>query len=339
MVTYKESGVDIEAGYKVIDLLRSAAKPSKFVLSNFGGLGGLFEVDLKKYKRPVLVSCADGVGTKLKVAFMTGRHDTVGIDLVAMSVDDLIRCGAKPLYFVDYIACQKNDPDLMKALLKGIIKGCKLAGCDLLAGETAELPGLYAPGEYDLAGFAVGIVEKGSLIDGKKIRPGDIVIGLASSGLHSNGYTLARKVLFGSAKLKPTDHLRDLGRTVGEELLEPTRIYAPSIMKLISKVKVKGIAHITGGGFEEKLGRILPKNVSAVINSSSWAALPIFSVIQRFGRISKQEMFKTFNMGIGMAVVVSPKDVDAAMKILRSSGEKVCEIGEVVKGRGTVIIK
>lgn len=339
MVTYKESGVDIEAGYKVIDFLKSSAKPSKRVLSNFGGLGGLFSFGAKKYKDPVLVSCADGVGTKLKIAMMMGKHHTVGIDLVAMSVDDIVRSGASPLYFVDYIACQKNEPKLIRELLNGIMRGCKLAGCDLIGGETAELPDLYQKDEYDLAGFAVGVIEKRNIIDGKKIKAGDIVIGLASSGLHSNGYTLARKVLFDAAKLTVSDHLQDLGRTVGEELLEPTRIYARSIVKLVSKVKVKGIAHITGGGFPEKLGRILPKGVTAEIRSDSWRPCPIFNVIQKFGRISKQEMFNTFNMGVGMAVVVNKGDVEKALKILKAAGERAWVAGEIKKGKSGVVIK
>ena len=338
MVTYKDSGVDIEAGYKVIDLLKKAARPSAGVLSSFGGLGGLFRFDGKKYKKPVLVSCADGVGTKLKVAFLAGRHDTVGIDLVAMSVDDVVRSGAKPLFFVDYIACQKNTPGLMKRLLKGILDGCKLAGCDLLGGETAELPDLYHPGEYDLAGFAVGVVEKEKIIDGSRIRSGDEVIGLFSSGLHSNGYSLARHVLFDGAKLKVSDRMQELDGTLGEDLLKPTKIYAPSILKLINNLNVKGIAHITGGGFPEKLGRILPKGMSAVIDTTTWRPQPIFRIIQKFGSIGKAEMFNTFNMGIGMAVVVSKKDTEKAIRILRSCGEMAALIGETCKGKGQVII-
>jgi len=335
-MNYKKAGVDLEAGYKVVDLVKRLAKPSKNVLTSFGGIGGLFSFDVKKYKKPLLVSCADGVGTKLKVAFMAGRHDTVGIDLVAMSVDDLVRCGAKPLYFVDYIACHKIETKIMGELLKGIVKGCKLAHCDLLGGETAELSQMYRPGEYDLAGFAVGVVEKNKVIDGSKIKAGDMIIGLASSGLHSNGYTLARKILFDMAQLKVTDHLQGLGRTVGEELLEPTKIYARSILKLIQKVSVKGIAHITGGSFGEKLGRILPKGAGAVIDSSSWRPQPVFLVIQKYGKISKDEMFKTFNMGIGMVVVVSKKDVDKALKVLKACGEKALVIGEIIKAKGKV---
>jgi len=335
-ITYKKAGVNIEAGYKVIDLLKRLSKPSKSVVSSFGGIGGLFSLDVKKLKKPLIVSCADGVGTKLKVAFMTQRHDTVGIDLVAMSVNDLVRCGAKPIFFIDYIACHKTKPEMMKEILKGIIKGCGLAGCDLLGGETAELGDMYAPGEYDLAGFAVGIVEKDKLIDGRKIKPGDVVIGLRSSGLHSNGFSLARKVLFEMARMRITDHLQDTDSTVGDELLIPTRIYVKPILKLIHKVKVKGIAHITGGSFGEKLGRILPKGVGAVINSKAWRPHPIFNVIQKFGRIPKEEMFRTFNMGIGMVVVVAKKDVDKALKTLKGSGEKTVVIGEAVKGKGGV---
>ncbi len=340
-ITYKSAGVDIKSGYKVVDVVKRLAKPSKAVVKSFGGIGGLFSLDLKKYRKPLLVSCADGVGTKLKVAFMAGKHDTVGIDLVAMNVDDLVRCGAKPLYFVDYIACHKIESSVMKGLLKGIIKGCKLAGCDLLGGETAELGDMYSPGEYDLAGFAVGIIEKDKVIDGRKIKPGDVIIGLRSSGLHSNGYTLARKVLFEMGRMKITDYLQDTGCTIGEELLRPTKIYAQSILKLIKKVKVKGIAHITGGSFGEKLGRILPKGVGAVIDSACWMPNPIFLVIQKFGRISKNEMFKTFNMGVGMVVVVGKKDVKGSLKVLKASREKAFVIGEVVgaKGKGRVAIR
>jgi phosphoribosylformylglycinamidine cyclo-ligase len=338
MVTYKDSGVNIEAGYEVVEMLKRIARPSKNVLRSFGGLGGLFSLALKGYKKPVLVSCADGVGTKLKVAMAAGVHDTVGIDLVAMSANDLIRCGAKPLFFVDYIACHKNEKELMSALLRGIIAGCKLAECDLLGGETAELGDMYKLGEYDLAGFCVGVVDKNKLVDGSRIKPGDVIVGLASSGLHSNGYTLARRVLLGLAKIRLTDYLQDTGRTLGEELLEPTRIYVSSILALIKKVKVKGIAHITGGGFGEKLGRILPNKVQAVVDSSTWEPNPIFSVISKFGKVEKDEMFRTFNMGIGMVVVVDKKDVNRTLNSLKSSGEEVLVIGEIVKGRGTVSV-
>jgi phosphoribosylformylglycinamidine cyclo-ligase len=333
-VTYKSAGVDIESGYKVVNIIKGLAKPSKSVVTSFGGLGGLFSLDTKKYKKPLLCSCADGVGTKLKVAFAAGKHDTVGIDLVAMNVDDLVRCGANPLFFVDYIACQKIQPSVMKQILKGIVKGCKLAGCDLLGGETAEMGDMYAPGEYDLAGFSVGIVEKEKVIDGSRIRSGDVIIGLRSSGLHSNGYTLARKVLFEIGRLGVKDTLQDLGCTVGEELLRPTRIYAKSIMNLVQKVRVKGISHICGGGIPEKLARILPKRACAVIDSSSWKPNPIFMILQKFGRISREEMFKTFNMGVGMIVVVDKRDEKRTFKILKACGEKAFVIGEVVDRRG-----
>jgi len=339
MVDYKKSGVDIEAGYKVIDLVKRLSRPSKSVVASFGGIGGLFSLNAKKYRNPLLVSCSDGVGTKLKVAFKAGKHDTVGIDLVAMSVNDVIRCGARPLFFVDYIACNRTDPSLMKEILRGITMGCRQAQCDLLGGETAELSDMYSPGEYDLAGFSVGIVEKSKVIDGRGIKPGDVIIGMRSSGLHSNGYTLARKVLFEMGKLKPSDYMRDLGRSVGDELLVPTKIYVPAVLKLIEKVKVKGIAHITGGSFGEKLGRVLPKGVSAVIDTSAWKPQPIFMVIQKFGRISKAEMYRAFNMGIGMAVVVKKKEAEKALKVLKATGEKALPIGEIVKGKGKVEIK
>jgi len=338
-MNYKAAGVDIEAGYKVIDIVKKLTKPSKNVVASFGGIGGLYAFNAKKYKNPLLVSCSDGVGTKLKVAFMAGKHETVGMDLVAMSVNDLIRCGARPLYFVDYIACHRNDQTVMKQILKGIVAGCKMAGCDLLGGETAELSDMYAVGEYDLAGFAVGVVEKSNVIDGSKIKAGDVIIGLTSNGLHSNGYTLARKVLFEMAGLKITDNLQDLGRSVGEELLEPTEIYVKSILELIKKVKVKGIAHITGGGFPEKLGRVLPKGVTAVIYSNTWESHSIFDIIQTFGKITKEEMFRTFNMGIGMAVVVPQKDGEKAVRILNEAGEEALVIGEIVKSNAQVKVE
>lgn len=336
MISYKKSGVNIEAGYEVVRRVKKLARSTYIpgVLGEIGLFGGCFALD----KKNVLVSGADGVGTKLKLAFLMNKHDTVGIDLVAMNADDVVACGARPLFFLDYIGSHKIDPDLMEQILIGITRGCKLAGCALLGGETAELTDLYAPGEYDLAGFAVGIVERKKIINGSAIRPGDKIIGLASSGLHSNGYTLARKVFLEKAGLSLHEQVQGLNKSLGEELLTPTRIYSKSILALIKKVKVKGIAHITGGGLPENLGRILPKGCKAALDRSTFKVPTIFGLLQLYGRISKDEMFKTFNMGIGMAVIVSPKEVNKAISTLEDRGEKVYLIGEVEKGKQQVEI-
>jgi len=336
MTTYEQSGVNIEAGYEVVKRVRKLARSTFIpgVVSDIGFFGGCFAID----KKNILVSGVDGVGTKLKLAFMMNKHDTVGIDLVAMNVDDVVCCGAKPLFFLDYIGCHKINPDVMEQILTGIAKGCKLAGCALIGGETAELSDLYTEDEYDLAGFAVGLVLKKKIIDGSKIKTGDVIIGLASSGLHSNGYTLARKVFFTDAGLSVDENLKGLDKSLGEELLTPTRIYTKSILSLIKKVKVKGIAHITGGGLPENAARLLPKGTKAVIDRFSWKPPAIFGLLQLYGKISKDEMFKSFNMGVGMVVVVSKKDANKAIKVLESCGEKVYQIGEINKGKQQVEI-
>ncbi|MEE8637825.1 MAG: phosphoribosylformylglycinamidine cyclo-ligase [Candidatus Margulisiibacteriota bacterium] len=325
-MTYKQAGVDIEAGNEVVRRIKKLAK-------GIGFFGGFFPLG-KNY----LVSAADGVGTKLKIAFMLNRHDTVGIDLVAMNVDDLVVAGAKPLFFLDYVACQKVHPPQIEKVIKGIVAGCKMAGCDLLGGETAELPDMYHPGEYDLAGFAVGLVEKKKVITGSKIKEGDRIIGLASSGLHSNGYTLARKIFFEHAKLNPKGYVEDLGKSLGEELLTPTKIYAPTILKLIKRYRIKGIAHITGGGLLENVARILPKKVQAVIDLYSWHIPMIFRLIQKLGKVNQDEMYKTFNMGIGMVVVVEARHVNKILNFLKKQREKAYLIGEIGKGKREVII-
>jgi phosphoribosylformylglycinamidine cyclo-ligase len=334
-ITYEQSGVDIEAGYEVIKRAKKLAKSTniKGVLGEIGLFGGCFEIDKKSYKSPVLVSGTDGVGTKVKIAFEMNKHDTVGIDLVAMNADDVACMGAKPLFFLDYIACNKVDPDIIEQILKGMAEGCRQAGCALIGGETAEMSDLYVKGEYDLAGFAVGIVDKKNIINGKNIRTGDAIIGLPSSGLHSNGYTLARKVLFDAAGLRADSRVKGLDVTVGEALLEPTIIYAKMILKVIDKIKIKGIAHITGGGLPENVGRILPKGTKAVIDSSAWKAPKIFNVIKELGNIADNEMFKAFNMGIGMVLVAGRKDAEAAAKL-----SKGVVIGEIKKGSGEVEI-
>ena len=334
--TYKNSGVNIEAGYEVMKRAKKAAKLTRIpgVIGDIGLFGGCFAIN----KNQVLVSGTDGVGTKLKLAFDMGIHNTVGIDLVAMNADDVVTCGAKPLFFLDYIGCHKVDPKVLGEVLIGIAKGCKIAGCALIGGETAELSDMYKENEYDLAGFSVGVVDRKKLIDGSKIKSGDIVLGLASSGLHSNGYTLARNVFFYKAKLSLDTKLSGLKKSLGEELLTPTRIYSKSILSLTDKVSVKGIAHITGGGLNENMSRLLPKGLQISVDSSAWKPLTIFKYLQEYGDIEYSEMFKAFNMGIGMTVIVSPKDVDKSIAILKKSGEKVYKIGVVEKGKNLVVI-
>ena len=339
-LTYKDAGVDIEAGEKLVDRIKLFAAKTfdSNVLAGIGGFGAGYLIP-KGYKEPVLVSGTDGVGTKLKVAQMVGIHDTVGIDLVAMCVNDILTVGARPLFFLDYFATGKLSVDIAADVIKGIAKGCEIAGCALIGGETAEMPDFYPEGEYDLAGFVVGIVEREKYITGERIQPGDVVLGLASSGIHSNGYSLVRKLFFGILKLNVDDYIEELGTKVYEALLIPTRIYVRPILKLIEKVNVKGIAHITGGGIPGNLVRVLPKNVNAVIYKDSWEVLPIFEFIQSKGNVPEEEMFRTFNMGIGLCLVVSPEDVEKAETILSESGEKVYRIGRITEGKGKVVIE
>ncbi|MFA4858442.1 MAG: phosphoribosylformylglycinamidine cyclo-ligase [Candidatus Margulisiibacteriota bacterium] len=350
-LTYKQSGVDIEAGYEVVKQAKALALKTfdKNVLGGIGGFGAAY--DLRGYKQPLLVSGADGVGTKLKIAFMLDKHDTVGIDLVAMNVDDVVTCGAKPLFFLDYIGTGKIKPRITAQILKGIAEGCRQAGCALIGGETAEMPGFYPDGEYDLAGFAVGAVEKKNFIDGSKIKKGDVIVGIASSGLHSNAYSLARKVFFDVGKYKIGQRVAELGQTVGEALLTPTKIYAKTILKLAQALDIKGMAHITGGGFPENVARIFPgggkggaaASMSARIEKGSWPILPIFKVIKTVGDIAEAEMYRTFNMGIGMVVVVAQKDVERSLKILKSNQARAYAIGEIAgvpkKDNGKVILE
>ncbi|MFA5113655.1 MAG: phosphoribosylformylglycinamidine cyclo-ligase [Candidatus Margulisiibacteriota bacterium] len=326
MITYKQAGVDIEAGYEVVKRIKKVAK-------GIGLFGGLFP-----FGKYYLVGATDGVGTKLKLAFMLNKHHTVGIDLVAMNVDDVVAMGAKPLFFLDYVALHKVDPNLVEKLVKGMVEGCKQADVELVGGETAELSDLYQKGEYDLAGFAVGIVEKSKVINGAKIREGDKIIGLASSGLHSNGYTLARKVIFEQAQIQPKDKLDGFDKPIGEELLTPTRIYAGLLLEMIKKFKIKGIAHITGGGLPENLGRVIPPKRQAVIELNSWPIPKIFRLIQRLGDVDHEEMYKTFNMGIGMVLVVEAKQADRIMAYLKKKKETAYVIGEIGKGNREVII-
>jgi phosphoribosylformylglycinamidine cyclo-ligase len=326
-LSYRDAGVDIDAGDALVENIKPFAKRTlrPEVLGSIGGFGALFEIS-KKYKEPVLVSGTDGVGTKLKLAFEMNQHDTVGIDLVAMSVNDILVQGAEPLFFLDYFACGKLDVASATDVIKGIARGCELAGCSLIGGETAEMPGMYPPGEYDLAGFAVGAVEKNRIISGATIQAGDAVLGLASSGAHSNGYSLIRKILqVSGADLKAAFD----GRTLGETIIEPTRIYVKPLLALMQELPVKGMAHITGGGLLENIPRMLQPQLTAVIDKTSWALPPLFQWLQQQGNVAPQEMYRTFNCGIGMAVVVAAGDAERAMQHLRAAGETVYRIGDI----------
>lgn len=329
--TYKQAGVDIEAGDALVERIKPHAAKTRRpeVVSGVGGFGGLFAIPPGKYKEPILVSGTDGVGTKLKLAFAMDRHETVGIDLVAMSVNDVLTSGAEPLFFLDYFATARLDVERAVKVIAGVATGCELAGCTLLGGETAELPGFYVPGEYELAGFAVGIVEKSKMIDGRSIVPGDRVIGIASSGLHSNGYSLARRILE-DAKIG-LDATVD-GFVVGDALIQPTRIYVKDVLALIEKVTVKGMAHITGSGLPGNVPRCLPDGTRAVLRESSWQRAKIFDVLQRLGDVERSEMFNTFNMGIGMTIVLAPQDVAAALELLKSRGLEAWDIGQIEAG-------
>ncbi|OGW61742.1 MAG: phosphoribosylformylglycinamidine cyclo-ligase [Nitrospirae bacterium RBG_16_64_22] len=333
-LTYKGSGVDIEAGNRFARRISGLARATRRagVIGGIGGFGGLFALP-KAYKEPVLVAGTDGVGTKLKIAFATGRHDTVGIDLVAMCVNDILTLGAEPLFFLDYFATGRLDRETGAAIIKGIAAACRQAACALLGGETAEMPSFYPPGEYDLAGFAVGVVERKRIIDGRKIRPGHVLVGLPSSGLHSNGYSLARKVLFETAGLSVGDRVPGLRRPLGDILLAPTRIYVRSVLPLVRRDVIHGIAHITGGGITENLPRILPRGCGAVVDRSAWTPQPVFRLIEEKGGVSRQEMFRVFNMGIGMILAVPPRSATLVLKALERTGERPSVIGEVVRGR------
>jgi phosphoribosylformylglycinamidine cyclo-ligase len=331
MTTYREAGVDIDAGNefvrRITPLVRSTFRPE--VLTDLGGFGGLFRFDSARYTEPVLVSGTDGVGTKLKIAFLMDRHDTVGIDLVAMCVNDVAVSGAEPLFFLDYLATGKLAVPKAEAIVKGIAEGCRQAGCALIGGETAEMPSFYPEGEYDLAGFAVGVVDRPKIIDGRDIRPGDALIGLASSGLHSNGYSLARRVLFEQGRLTVSSRLPELDRPLGEVLLTPTRIYAKQILGMVTSGPIRGIAHITGGGLTENLPRIFPKGCGAVIRRGSWPVPPIFAVLQKMGSISDDEMFRVFNMGIGLLLVVPSSAAAEVMTRATELGERAYRLGEI----------
>lgn len=326
-LSYRDAGVDIDAGDALVEAIKPMAKRTmrEGVLGGIGGFGGLFEIS-KKFKEPVLVSGTDGVGTKLKLAFELNRHDTVGIDLVAMSVNDILVQGAEPLFFLDYFACGKLDVATATAVVSGIAKGCEESGCALLGGETAEMPGMYPDGEYDLAGFAVGAVEKSSIIDGSKIVPGDVVLGLASSGIHSNGYSLVRKIIsVANPDLEADFH----GRKLADVLMAPTRLYVKPLLALMASMEVKGLVHITGGGLVENIPRVLADNLTAVLDGSSWTMPPLFQWLQQHGGVADAEMHRVFNCGIGMTVIVSQENADAAFAQLQAAGETVYRIGEI----------
>ncbi|NLB89003.1 MAG: phosphoribosylformylglycinamidine cyclo-ligase [Syntrophomonadaceae bacterium] len=340
-MSYKKAGVDIDAANQSVDMIKKWVSMTKRpeVLEGIGSFGGFFALNAGKYKEPILVSGTDGVGTKLKIAQLMDKHDTVGIDLVAMCVNDILVHGAEPLFFLDYIALGKLVPELVEDLVKGVSLGCVEAGCSLIGGETAEMPGFYKPGEYDLAGFTVGVVDKENLINGNNIEEDDVLIGLPSSGLHSNGFSLARKVLLEEAGLKLDQYIDDFGKTLGEELITPTRIYVKNILDLIKEVEVKGMAHITGGGIPENLIRILPEGLGGVVEKSKIEVLPIFKMIEKLGNVETQEMFRTFNMGIGLIIATSSHQCDKVLKCLHIKGEKPIVIGRVTAQEERVVIK
>ncbi|MDB6064999.1 MAG: phosphoribosylformylglycinamidine cyclo-ligase [Pedosphaera sp.] len=340
---YARAGVDIDLGNRVKATLPQllASTHRREVLGKVGGFGGLFALDVKKYRQPVLVSSTDGVGTKLKLAFAMDKHDTIGEDLVNHCVDDIAVLGAEPLFFLDYIGTGKLKPHVFTQLIEGFARGCARNHCALIGGETAQMPGFYQPGEYDVSGTIVGVVEKSRMLDGKTIKPGDAVIGLASSGLHTNGYSLARKILFEQLKLKPKSRIAGLNKNIGDELLSVHVSYGPLVQKLLKKFNpagkpraVKGLAHITGGGFVDNIPRVLPKNCDVLIRKGSWDTLPIFELIQARGGVPEEELYQVFNMGIGMTVVVSADKADSALKFIRAQKQAAWIIGEVVRGKG-----
>ena len=349
---YAAAGVDIDLGNKVKATLPQllASTHRREVLSKVGGFGGLFALDTKKYRQPVLVSSVDGVGTKLKIAFAMDRHDTIGQDLVNHCVNDIAVLGAEPLFFLDYLGTGKLEPHVFTEIIKGFARGCAENHCALIGGETAQMPGFYQTGEYDLSGTIVGAVEKARMLDGKTIRPGDVVIGLASSGLHTNGYSLARKIFFEQMKLKPRSRVAELGNTIGDELLKVHVSYGRLIQALLREFNsnvllasprkdagstlIKGLAHITGGGFVDNIPRVLPRNCDVVIRKSSWEMLPIFQIIQAKGGVPEDELYQVFNMGIGMTIIISPEKADSALRFIRAQRQRAWLIGEVVRGTG-----
>lgn len=335
---YKNAGVDIAAGNEAVERMKKHVKRTyrPEVMTELGGFGALFGLNKDKYEEPVLVSGTDGVGTKLKLAFAADRHDTIGIDAVAMCVNDIVVQGAEPLFFLDYLACDKVVPEKIEAIVSGIAEGCHQAGCALIGGETAEMPGMYAAGEYDIAGFTVGVADKAKLVTGADIAPGDTVIGLASSGIHSNGFSLVRKLLLEDGGYGLDEVLPELGAPLADVLLAPTKIYVKPLLALLEQLPVKGMAHITGGGFIENIPRVLPENVDVEIQYGSWPIQPVFSLMQSKGKVSNRDMFTTFNMGIGLVLVVAEADGERALELLKASGEEAYRIGKVTEGERKV---
>ncbi|GER68016.1 phosphoribosylformylglycinamidine cyclo-ligase [Weizmannia acidilactici] len=334
--TYRDAGVDIEAGYEAVKRMeKHVARTNRpGVISGLGGFGGVFDLSELHYRQPVLVSGTDGVGTKLKLAFLMGRHDTIGIDCVAMCVNDIVVQGAEPLYFLDYIGCGSADPEKIEQIVKGVAEGCVQAGCALIGGETAEMPDLYAREEYDLAGFAVGACEKDALVTGENIQPGDMLIGLASSGIHSNGYSLVRKIFLKDRGLPLDTVLPELGKPLGDVLLTPTKIYVKPVLEALRKFEIKGMAHITGGGFYENIPRMMDGDLGVEIITGSWPVPPVFTAIESYGKISRDEMFHVFNMGIGFVLAVNAEDAQAAVEFFNESGEQAYVIGKVTNTAG-----
>ena len=340
-ITYKDAGVDIDAGNKSVELIKESVRATyrPEVLGDLGGFGGLFALNSGKYKEPVLVSGTDGVGTKLKLAFMLDKHDTIGQDAVAMCVNDILVQGAEPLFFLDYLAVGRLDPEQVADVVKGVAGACKESGCALIGGETAEMNGFYPQGEYDIAGFAVGVVEKSRLITSARVKDGDVILGLPSSGVHSNGYSLVRRIVFDHKGFKGDEYMEELGRTIGEELLTPTRLYPRACLPLIENFDIHGMVHITGGGFYENIPRALPEELAVEIDTGKWEMPAIFRLLQQWGNVAWPEMYRTFNMGIGMILIVPAAEADAVKAHLQQVDEVVYEIGRVVKGNHDVTLQ
>lgn len=339
-LTYRDAGVDIDAGNLSVKLIKDSVKATyrPEVLGDLGGFGGLFAMSTK-YKEPVLVSGTDGVGTKLRLAFILDKHDTIGQDAVAMCVNDILVQGAEPLFFLDYLAVGKLEPEQVADVVKGVANACKESGCALIGGETAEMAGFYAEGEYDIAGFAVGAVEKSKIITSEKVKAGDVILGLPSSGVHSNGYSLVRKIVFDVKGFKGDEYIDELGKTIGEELLTPTRLYPKSCLPLIEKFDIHGMVHVTGGGYYENIPRALPENMGAEIDATSWPVPPIFNLLKEWGNVDWHEMYRTFNMGIGMIIIASADEAEKIKADLQARNEAVYEIGKVTQGGHEVIVK
>lgn len=340
-ITYADAGVDIDAGNKAVELMKDSVRASyrPEVIGDLGGFGGLFALNIAKYKEPILVSGTDGVGTKLKLAFMADKHDTIGQDAVAMCVNDILVQGAEPLFFLDYIAVDKVDSQKVANIVKGVANACKESGCALIGGETAEMAGFYSKGEYDIAGFCVGCVDKSKMITGEKVKAGDVLLGLPSSGVHSNGFSLVRKICFEHMGFDMNTVIPEFGCTLGEQLIIPTRLYPKTCLPLIEKFDIHGMVHITGGGFYENIPRILPKDCDALVNAESWEVPVVFRKLQEWGNVDWKEMYRTFNMGVGMVLVVDPSEADAVRAHLTEAGETFFELGEVIPGEQKTIMK